>query len=269
MKLLPFRWYGGKYSHLNWLLPLLPEERQYVEPYGGSGAVLLNREPAQVETFNDIDSDITNFFKVLRENKSEFIEEIALTPYSREEFEKAVREKDNENLSDMEKARLFFVRAGQVQNGLAQSATPGRWSYCITMSRRDMSGNISSYYGKLKKLKKIAERLRRVQIENKPALDIIERYDDANTLFYCDPPYPHSSRGDPNSYAGNEMSDEEHRELAEVLKNCDGKVAISSYECDLMEELYSDWNKEREEEKKTHTGKASRQECLWMNYELD
>lgn len=267
-KLLPFRWYGGKYSHLNWILPLLPDERQYVEPYGGSGAVLLNREPAKVETFNDIDSDITNFFKVLRENPDEFIEKIALTPYSREEYEEAVEKMEDDSLSKMEQARLFFVRAGQVTNGLAQSATPGRWSYCITMSRRDMSGNISSYYGKLDKLDKIAERLRRVQIESIPALDCIQRYDDENTLFYCDPPYPSSSRGDPNSY-NYEMSDEEHRELAEVLKQCDGKVAISSYECDIMDELYGDWRKSKEKEKKTHTGKANRQECIWMNYKKE
>lgn len=265
VKLLPFSWYGGKYSHLNWLLPLLPDERQYVEPYGGSGAVLLNREPAKVETFNDIDSDITNFFKVLRENKNEFLEKIALTPYSREEYEKAVKNMGNDELSDMEQARLFFVRAGQVSNGLAQSATPGRWSYAIRMSRRDMSGNISSYYGKLDKLEEIAERLRRVQIENKPALDCIQRYDDEETLFYCDPPYPSSCRGDSNAY-NYEMSDEEHRELAEVLKKCEGKVAISSYKCDLIDELYGDWRVEYEKEKKTSVGGAKRKEGLWMNY---
>lgn len=264
-KLLPFTWYGGKYSHLSWILPLLPKEKQYVEPFGGSGAVLLNREPAEVETFNDIDSDVTNFFKVLREDTDELLEKIALTPYSREEFEEAVEKMGNDKLSDMEKARLFYVRAGQVTNGLAQSATPGRWSYCITMSRRNMSGNISSYYGKLDKLEKIAERLRRVQIENKPSLDCIQRYDSENVLFYCDPPYPSSSRGEPNAY-NYEMSNEEHRELAEVLHQCDGKVAISSYECDLMRDLYGNWRKSREKEKKTPTGKADRQECLWMNY---
>lgn len=267
VKLLPFRWYGGKYSHLNWLLPLLPQEKCYVEPYGGSGAVLLNREPAQVETFNDIDSEVINFFKVLRENKEKLIEKIALTPYSKEEFEKAIEKKGDDSLSDVEQARLFFVRAGQVHNGLAQNATPGRWSYCVSMSRRDMSGSVSQFYGKINKLKKISERLRRVQIENRPAIEVIERYDNENCLIYCDPPYPPECRGDKNSY-GYEMDESSHRELSEVLKNCEGKVAISSYDCDLMQELYGEWNQHSSKEKKTNTGKADRTECLWTNYQI-
>jgi len=88
-KLIAFGWYGGKFSHLDWLLPLLPECNHYCEPFAGSGAVLFNKAPSPVETYNDLDGEVVNFFKVLRDNKQELLEQIALTPFSREEFGKA------------------------------------------------------------------------------------------------------------------------------------------------------------------------------------
>src|SRR5579884_454089 len=85
-RFIAFGWYGGKFNHLNWLLPLLPECHHYCEPFGGSGAVLLNRDPSPVETYNDLDNEVVNFFRVLRQQKEKLLEAIALTPFSREEF---------------------------------------------------------------------------------------------------------------------------------------------------------------------------------------
>src|SRR4051794_35804563 len=85
-KLIPFGWYGGKFSHLAWLLPLLPKCHHYCEPFAGSGAVLLNRPPSPVETYNDLDGEVVNFFRVLRDEKGKLVEAIGLTPFSREEF---------------------------------------------------------------------------------------------------------------------------------------------------------------------------------------
>lgn len=264
-KMLPFRWYGGKYSHLDWLLPLLPRTAQYIEPFGGSAAVLLNREPSGVETYNDIDGDVVNFFKVLREERDELLRQIALTPFSRQELAEAVEKKHSNDLTEIERARLFFVRAGQTRSGLAQEATPGRWAYCKKTSRRNMSGAVSRWHGRLDDLHDTADRLRRVQIENKPAIEVIERHDDENALFYCDPPYPHGVRGDTNSY-GFEMTDEEHRELGAALLDCEGKVAISGYQCELYDEIFGEWRRIDGDEKTMHTTKDKRVESLWVNY---
>ena len=125
-KLIPFGWYGGKYSHLDWLLPLLPACHHYCEPFAGSGAVLLNREPSPVETFNDLDGEVVNFFRVLREEKERLIEAIGLTPFAREEF--ALACEVSPDLSALKRARRFYVRARQVRTGLAQTATIGRWA---------------------------------------------------------------------------------------------------------------------------------------------
>ena len=103
-KLIAFGWYGGKYNHLGWLLPLLPESHHYCEPFAGSAAVLLNRRPSPVETYNDIDGEIANFFKVLRDRTEDLVKHIAFTPFSREEFYWAVSE-GTEHLDDLERAR--------------------------------------------------------------------------------------------------------------------------------------------------------------------
>ncbi len=265
-KLIAFGWYGGKYSHLDWLLPLLPQTTHYCEPFGGSAAVLINRLPSPVETYNDLDGEVVNFFRVLRERKEALIEAIGLTPFSRAEFEAAINETTTE-LSDLERARRFYILARQVRTGLAQKASAGRWAHCLLTSRAGMAGAVSRWLGAVEDLPHIAQRLLRVQIENAPAVEVIRRYDSEETLFYCDPPYPHDSRGDSNAYA-HEMTDEHHRELADALRNVKGKVALSSYQCNLMEELYGDWQRIESNERIVHSVKTPRREVLWVNYDL-
>lgn len=265
-KLIPFGWYGGKFSHLDWLLPLLPTCHHYCEPFGGSGAVLLNRSPSPVETYNDLDGEVVNFFRVLRDDKNRLIEAIGLTPFSREEF--ALACEIDPDLNNLERARRFFVRARQVRTGLAQKASLGRWANCKNTSRAGMSGVVSRWLGSVEDLPDIAERLLRVQIENRPSVDVIRLYDSPDTLFYCDPPYVHLTRGDHNSY-GYEMTDDDHRSLAKVLNSVKGKVAISNYQCELMDELYPgpQWIKTIAAEKTIHSTKDKRVEALWTNYD--
>ncbi len=131
-----------------------------------------------------------------------------------------------------------------------------------------MAGAVSRWLGSIDDLSKIVQRLQRVQIENCPAIEAIKRYDSEETLFYCDPPYPHDSRGDSNAYAF-EMTDLEHRKLAHVLRHIKGKVAISGYDCSLMEELYGDWKRIPAPAKSCHSVKKLRTEVLWVNYEPD
>jgi len=267
-KRIAFRWYGGKFSHLDWLLPLLPVEgvHHYCEPFGGSAAVLLNRPPSPVETYNDLDGEVVNFFRVLRDQRDELLYALRMTPFSREEFNLACSPPEEE-ISDLERARRFFVRAGQVRTGLAQTATLGRWSNCKKTSRSNMSGAVSRWLGQIRRLEDVAERLLRVQIENRPAIDVIELYNDSATLFYLDPPYAHEARSDTRAY-GLEMTEEDHRLLAEVLHSVKGMVALSGYRCPLMDELYGDWHRIDAPVKTAHSCKADRQECLWVNYKI-
>lgn len=264
-KLIAFGWYGGKFSHLGWLLDHLPECHHYCEPFAGSAAVLMNRRPSPVETYNDIDGEVVNFFRVLRDQADELTRAIGLTPFSREEFFRCVNPKDTRDPSDLERARRFFVKARQVRTGLAQTASLGRWANCKNTSRSGMSGVVSRWLGSVEMLPEIAERLLRVQIENRPANDVIRLYDSTETLFYCDPPYPHESRGDAKAY-GFEMSDTEHGTLARQLKAVVGKVVVSGYKCPLMDRLYGDWRRVDAPAKTCHSVKKLRREALWLNF---
>ena len=267
-KHIVFGWYGGKFSHLNWLLPLLPECHHYCEPFAVSAAVLLNRQPAPVETYNDLDGDVVNFFRVLRDNPEELIRNIALTPFSREEYSLAING-SIDDISDVERARRFYIKARQTRTGLAQTASLGRWANCKGTSRAGMSGAVSRWLGGVEALDDIAQRLIRVQIENRPAVDVIRLYDSPTTLFYCDPPYLHATRGDTRAY-GFEMDEEQYREFASVVNECKGMVAVSGYDHPLMDELFdpSRWFKTFGESKTIHSTKGKRSEVLWTNYVL-
>jgi DNA adenine methylase len=265
-KRIVFGWYGGKFSHLDWLLPMLPNCHHYCEPFAGSGAVLINRSPAPVETYNDIDGEVVNFFRVLRDNHEELVRAISLTPFSREEYYLAIYD-SQDGISDVERARKFYIRARQTRTGLAQTASLGRWANCKDTSRAGMSGVVSRWLGGVSTLDEIAQRLLRVQIENRPASDIIQLYDSEKTLFYCDPPYLHATRGDANAY-GFEMNEEQHREFAKSVNNCHGMVAVSGYDHPLMDELFkpSRWYKIQGPDKTIHSTKGKRAEILWTNY---
>jgi DNA adenine methylase len=261
-----FGWYGGKFSHLDWLLPLLPKCHHYCEPFAGSGAVLLNRPPSPVETYNDIDGDVVNFFRVLRDQHEELIRAIALTPFSREEYHRAIYGAMH-GISDVERARRFYIKARQTRTGLAQTASLGRWANCKDTSRSGMSGVVSRWLGGIEALDDIAQRLIRVQIENRPAVEVMQLYDNSSTLFYCDPPYLHATRGDAKAY-GFEMDISQHRELAEVANECRGKVAISGYDHPLMDDFFKSprWLKIFGVDKTIHSTKSKRQEVLWTNF---
>ena len=128
-----------------------------------------------------------------------------------------------------------------------------------------MAGAVSRWLGAVDSLPEIVQRLLRVQIENAPALEIIERYDTKETLFYLDPPYVHDSRGDSNAY-GNEMTDWDHIQLGEYLRNIRGRAVISGYRTKLYDELFKDWIRIDAPEKLCNSSKGFRQESLWVNF---
>ena len=190
-----------------------------------------------METYNDLDSDLVNFFAVLRDQPDQLVRQIGLTPFSREELAKACRRESH--LAPLERARRFYVRARQMRTGLAQTSSEGRWAHCVLTSRAGMAGAVSRWLGAVEGLPEIAQRLQRVQIENAPALEIIQRFDTPRTLFYLDPPYVHGSRGDAAAY-GYEMSDDDHRELAALLRHVKGRAVLSGYRSPLYNELFAD-----------------------------
>lgn len=255
--------------HLKWLLPLLPVCTHYVEPFSGSGVVLLNRAMSPRETYNDLDGEIVNFLKMVREKTDELQRLIELTPYSRAEFAASLG--PCEHLSDLERARRFYVRVRQSHMSFSVNAVPSNWGTTPNHSGNGMSLGPARFRSGVFRFNEIASRLTGVSIESRPAAKIIAAYDGPDRLFYCDPPYlPETWTRKEKGYT-NVLTDEDHRELAQILNECHGKVAISGYESSLYSDLFpsTQWRKLLAPPKRSRASKVLRQEILWCNYDED
>lgn len=258
-KMIAFPYYGGKFSKLDYILPNIPsyvKNMHYVEPFGGSMAVLINKEPSKIETYNDINGDVVNFFKVLRDNKEELLEKLYLTPYSREEYEKTF---DDEYCCSIERARRFIVKIRMSMHSLGRD----KGQYRINL--KDLSPLSKRIRNSLDGLWAISDRILDLHIENKCALEIIKKYDTPNTFFYIDPPYQHKTRVDKKSYK-HEFFD--HEELEKALANIKGKFLLSGYgqysSLQIMQE------KKFNKPSSNFTGKDGESvEKLWSNYRLE
>lgn len=266
-----FNYFGGKSRLLDWLFenfPAVESYNHYVEPFCGSAVVFLNKKASPIETINDIDGRIMNFFRVLREQPEKLISLLELTPYNRNEFDYAYEQSEDV----VEDARRFFVRVMMCYGGGGNGVDSRRVnSFRMQMkeSRRGVSLEVSKYFSKVARLEETVERLKMAQHQNIDALKLIEACNDAGTFIYCDSPYIHESRTGKNDY-NHELSDGDHRVLAALLHKHEGLVAVSGYKSKLMDELYGDWTAIPGPKKCTNLGKSydpGKREYLYTNYQ--
>ena len=238
-----------------WIISHFPQHECYVEPFGGGASVLLRKSPSRVEVYNDLDSEVVNFFRVLRDEPGELVRRVALTPFSRAELRECETAALEGRAADaVERARWFFVRSWQGR------AAPNRWRSGWRYRR---------HWGDAERLFGLAERLKEVLIEQDDALVVLRRCDTPATVFYCAPPYvadTRSTRWGSNGYR-HEMSDENHRELAGLLRGLQGAVLVSGYESELYEELYRGWRKVVV--RAWADAAVETRECLWLNPAAD
>jgi len=254
------RYHGGKWLLAPWVISHFPPHNIYVEPYAGAASVLLRKPRSRSEIINDLDDDVCNLFHVARDNGPELARRVELTPFSRTEYYKAMRlAKD-----PIERARRMVVRS--FMGFGSDSSYIERSSGFRARSERSGTMPADDWMNYPQCLSATISRLRGVVIENRPAIKIISQYDRADTLFYCDPPYVLSTRM-PASHMrhcySHEMSEGEHRELAECLKTIKGAAIVSGYECPLYSELYEGW---RKASRKTYAdGARERTETIWLS----
>lgn len=266
--MIAFPYFGGKSQIAKELIALFPEHGHYVEPFGGSASVLINKAPSKIETYNDLDSDVVCFFRCLRNSPEQLLRLIQLTPWSREEFYLA--RVPSESDSDLEKARKFYVRIRQGFNAIPRLRSNG-WKYSICAEARSTSP-AHTWQDAVESLEFIAKRFSKVQIENAAAMDVIQRLDRPETFFYIDPPYVLSARSLKSSHNQNlayvhEMEDSDHEYLAEVLGNLKGKILLSGYNSDLYQTLFKGWNCINFKSRAISSSKAKRTETVWLNYD--
>ena len=173
---------GAKWGMAKEIVSLMPTHRSYLEPFFGSGAVLFNKPQSAIETVNDIDGDIVNFFRVLREQPDRLAKAISLTPYAREVFDDAHA---NRGTDAFDRAYRFAIRS-KMGHGFKTNQKTG---FKIDVYARERSYCVSCWNRMPADLLDAAVRLKCVQIENRPALDLIRRFNYENVLIYADPPY--------------------------------------------------------------------------------
>ncbi|RMH10773.1 MAG: DNA adenine methylase [Gammaproteobacteria bacterium] len=236
------RYVGSKFRISDWIIKHFPSHDCYVEPYGGAAAVLLRKNRSLLEVYNDMDEEVVNFFRVLREKPVELIEALRWTPYALREWECA--QKVEPELDVVERARRFYIRSWMgIAGPTAQCNTGWRRQKMISkVNGRPKMVAAARLFMNVDSLYQVAERWRGVQIECGEAIEVIERYDTPNTLFYVDPPYLAETRGKRSKAAYRyEMDEDQHRELAMVLREIKGMALISGYPSALYDELYGDW----------------------------
>lgn len=256
------RYHGGKFRLAKWILSYFSEHRCYVEPFGGVASVLMQKERSYAEIYNDLDSEVVNLFKVLRdpELNMKLQEACLLTAYSRDEFMLAKEFTED----PLERARRMVVRACM---GFGSAAGLNGNSGFQSDSKREYSIYSHLWAKYPENLSSVCQRLQGVIIENKPALDLIKKHDTTDTLFYLDPPYVAETRVSGNRYYNFEMTNDQHHELLQTLKSVSGKVVISGYNSDLYNDELSGWQKVTKQARiSAGRGTGIRTECLWMNY---
>lgn len=257
----PIRYHGGKWLKGGWILSYFPPHTCYVEAFAGGASLLFQKQPARFEVLNDLDSDVINFFRVLREQPDELIRMIELTPYAREELRAARNGAPTDD--PIEKARQFYIRCWQsFGSGQGKSSTGWRFQIGTSDTRTSAIGS----WNRTEHLREVVSRLKHVQIDCGDYRDVMKRFDSKETLFYLDPPYVHCTRNSDNAkYKGyqHEMIDGDHRDLAAVARSVQGHVIVSGYASPLYDELYEGWVCVRSEARNL-TAKMQT-ECLWLS----
>lgn len=266
MKNSVIRYFGGKGNGLSKIIishfPENYQELNYLEPFGGSAAVLFNKEISPIEIYNDLEENVYSLFKVISNEDmfNRFKDKCDLTPYSKQildEYTQSLKGK----LDLEERAYRFFITNRTAYNGVGGfSASP--------VIRRSMSKSVSDYLSTIDKLYDVHQRISKVIVHNTNAIDLIKKYDKDGWLMYLDPPYHHSTRTDAR-YKVDMTNDEQEEFLDCVISVKNAKILISGYDCESYDRLVENgWEKISFEVKTQNSNREGKVkiETLWKNY---
>lgn len=249
------RYPGGKARIAPWIVDHLPPHRLYIEPYAGGLGVLLTKPPSAVEIANDLDQRVVTFWRVLRDRPEELIRMVAGTPVSRWEFDQS----DEWTGDELEDARRFVVRVWQAFGVKIGGSSGWDRGGRLDTKRRSLP---AVWAGLPDRLAAVVDRLRHVQLECKPALDLIASWSVPDALLYIDPPYVESTLGGDRLYR-HTMTEADHLALLEALDRHPGPVVLSGYRCEIYDDRLTGWR--RIDRPALAQLGAKRTESLWLN----
>lgn len=269
-KLSFFPYVGGKHFMLNTLLKIIPPHRIYVEVFGGSGKLLLNKEPSKLEIYNDYDKRLANLFYVIVFKFDEFYEKVSRLVYSREIYNQIVKDLDNVEIKELGDVNIAVKTYFKLQSSFS-----GRLNskvFKITLTERFPK----EFFNSLNKLSLIHDRLKNVIIENMDFKKLLKKYKDIEDAFiYLDPPYYGVS-----NYYNIKFTEENHKEMLNLLKETKAKWLLSGYSNELYNIELKDFYRVEIPLKKhsyaltkntKHKGntKPIGIEVLWANYPIN
>lgn len=247
---------GSKWSIAEWIISFFPPHHSYLEAFFGSGAVLFNKPRSNIETVNDLDGNVVNLFEWIRKDPERLAHEIYFTPYARQVYEDALAKVPEDSL---QKAVNFYIRLNMGYG----FRTTGKVGWKNDVQGRERAYAATDWVNLPEKIIQAAERLRGVQIENRPAVEIIQRFNFPKVLVYCDPPYVLGTRhGKQYRY---EMEDKEQNDLLDAALVHKGPVLLSGYDNELYNSRLKGWH--REETTCYSQACSKKREILWMNFE--
>lgn len=256
MKVL--RWPGSKWKLANKIIKIMPKHEIYIEPYFGSGAIFFKKMLCNNTILNDLDNNVVNLFKVIRNNPEELALLVEFTPYSREEYLNSdISEDDN----DIEKARKFLVRSNMAR-GATQYYRSG-WRNAGLKESLINNSRVTREWNKIpQSIIYASEKLKNVEIENIDAIKLIKKYNHESCLFYIDPPYLLNTKS--GKYYNYELTDIDHIELLQTLQGHKAKIILSGYENELYNKYLKGWKKVKL--MAINENKDKKIESLWINY---
>lgn len=250
---------GSKWGIADWIINFFPEHHSYLEAFFGSGAVFFNKPRSNIETINDLDNNVVNLFEWIKKDPEQLAHKIYWTPYARQVYEDAYTSVPEDSL---QKAVNFYIRLNM---GYGFRTNGERVGWKNDIQGREKAYAAMDWKNLPEKIMQDSERLRGVQIENRPAIELIERFNYPNVLIYLDPPYVLSTRQGSRKQYRYEMSDKDHSDLLDVVLVHKGPVLLSGYDSELYNSRLKGWH--REETTCYSQVCSKKREILWMNYE--
>lgn len=256
------RYHGSKFRLADWVMTFFPKHDCYVEPFGGAAGVLMQKPRSYAEVYNDLDGQIVNVFRVLQDPtlREQLVESCVLTPFSRDEFVKSGEPHDD----PVEQARRTLFRA---EAGFGSGGSTGHATGFRADSKRaySLASHIWAKYPN--RIAGFGNRMSGVIIENRPAIDVIQKNDTETTLFFVDPPYLLGTRNlSRGAVYRHEMTNEDHQKLLETLLNVKGFVVLSGYESEIYNEALTNWQKFKKKSRiSSGRGTAVKEEVIWLN----
>lgn len=274
MKNALIHYHGGKFRLADWIISHFPPHQLYIEPFGGAASVLLRKSPCMTEVYNDLDDRLFRVFNTIRTHPGELAAALALTLYSKKDLHVCYLTDDYDKIDDVEFARRFIVMGHLAISSTSMNEMTGFRSHVNSSIRSAPtgSGDYCSQANTFSKLPaavfKIRDRLARVIIENTDYKSLIDRFNRPGALWYFDPPYMPSTRGNSSNKRGylHSFTKDEHIELLNEINKLNGFVIISGYDNEIYNDLLKNWNKSTKNT--ICDSRAKRTECLWMNYTI-